>query len=158
MYVVLKLLFSCVFFCYLMLQLMLTAVLENLFVVDPILHSAVLVNWPQLAPNYGVSLYCLQHPQGCGESSGAGTADAAAQASPVPYHLLHQSSGTSMTSTTLDQHPSLRQINTRKRASSLAAASPRYTSQPLISLHFCLLSVKVCRPLHCSMIMSCLHW
>ena len=36
-----------------------------------------------------------------------------------------------MTSTTIDQHPSLRQINTRKRASSLAAASPRYASHSL---------------------------
>ncbi|KAL0039756.1 hypothetical protein WJX77_006974 [Trebouxia sp. C0004] len=66
----------------------------------------------------------LKALQGCGESSGTGTAEAVAQASPLPYHLLHQSSGTSMTSTTTDQHPSLRQINTRKRASSLAAASP----------------------------------
>lgn len=91
--------------------------------------------WPPVArpvlqqdlPNALPSLLTssLKALQGCGESSGAGTAEAAAQASPVPYHLLHQSSGTSMTSTTLDQHPSLRQINTRKRASSLAAASPR---------------------------------
>ena len=37
-----------------MMQLM--AVLENLCSVDPILHSAVLVNWSQLAPNNDVLL------------------------------------------------------------------------------------------------------
>lgn len=153
----LKLLSSRMLFCHLMLQPMLTAVLENLFSVDPILHSAVLVDWPQLAPNNDVPFESLQHPQGCGESSGNGTAEAAAQASAVPYHLLHQSSGHSMTSTTTDQHPSLRQINTRKRASSLAAASPKYTLHTLslacisannLDLKLCTLSFALshCQP------------
>ena len=42
----------------------------------------------------------------------------------MPY-LLHQSSGTSAASPMTEQQASLRRINTRKRATSITAASPR---------------------------------
>ena len=51
------------------------------------------------------------------------------QAEALPYHLLHQASGTSMpsaaTSPISEQQASLRHINTRKRPTSISAASPR---------------------------------
>ena len=43
----------------------------------------------------------------------------------LPYYLLHQSSGTSASSGMTQQLAGLRHINTRKRATSFTAASPR---------------------------------
>ena len=67
--------------------------------------------------------------QGYDESSGVGAVEIAGSPSgqpvPLPYHLLHQNSSTSMTSASTDQQAGLRHINTRKRASSFTAASPR---------------------------------
>lgn len=70
--------------------------------------------------------------QGYDESSGVGAVEIAGSPSgqpvPLPYHLLHQNSSTSMTSASTDQQAGLRHINTRKRASSFTAASPRATN------------------------------
>ena len=60
-----------------------------------------------------------------------GTASIQAAGSPtghtdaLPYHLLHQSSGTSAASGMTEHQNGLRHVNTRKRVTCFTAASPR---------------------------------
>lgn len=67
--------------------------------------------------------------QGCVETCGTAGVQAAAGATgpaeALPYHLLHQSSGTSAGSALTEHQAGLRHINTRKRATCFTVASPR---------------------------------
>ena len=89
--------------------------------------------------------------QGNGETSGAAAQAGSplGQVEALPPHLLHQSSGTSAASASMEQQPGLRHINTRRRASSISAASPRQ-APALPAYHFNICDLHPCRAFHCS--------
>lgn len=83
--------------------------------------------------------------QGSGETSGTGRIQAVGSPTGhtegLPYYLLHQSSATSAGSGMTEQQAGLRHINTRKRATSFTAASPRQAlDQPNMAYFVLLLS------------------
>ncbi|KAL3143339.1 hypothetical protein ABBQ38_002174 [Trebouxia sp. C0009 RCD-2024] len=84
------------------------------------------------SPHAVMSTSIPSSAQGCGETCGTASVQAAAgptgHAEPLPYHLLHQSSGTSAASGLTEHQAGLRHINTRKRANCITAASPRTSS------------------------------
>lgn len=67
--------------------------------------------------------------QRSGETSGSASIQAAGSPTghtdALPYHLLHQSSGTSAASGMTEHQTGLRHVNTRKRVTCFTAASPR---------------------------------
>ena len=72
------------------------------------------------------SAFCVQgFGETCGTTSVQAGGGPTGHAEPLPYHLLHQSSGTSAASGLTEHQAGLRHINTRKRATCFTAASPR---------------------------------
>ena len=72
--------------------------------------------------------------QRSGETSGIASIQAAGSPTghtdALPYHLLHQSSGTSAASGMTEHQTGLRHVNTRKRVTCFTAASPRQALDP----------------------------